>query len=133
VYLLTLWPLSAPGAGGVSPDGPKPSAKNVEAGPAMVDKSSTMKSAYELAMERLNKTAPASKLTAAQKKQLAELDSQYAAKIAGREIALNSEIARAAADFEKEESLRDQLVNERKKLQAELEEKKDQVRRCQRG
>ena len=87
-----------------------------------------MKSAYELAMERLNKTAPASKLTAAQKKQLAELDSQYAAKIAGREIALNGEIARAAADFEKEESLRDQLVNERKKLQAELEAKKDRVR-----
>jgi hypothetical protein len=87
-----------------------------------------MKSAYELAMERLNKTAPASQLTAAQKKQLAELDSQYAAKIAGREIALNGEIARAAADFEKEESLRDQLVNERKKLQAELEAKKDRVR-----
>ena len=62
------------------------------------------------------------------KKELAELDSQYAAKIAGREIALNGEIARAAADFEKEESLRDQLVNERKKLQAELEEKKEQIR-----
>ena len=92
-----------------------------------------MKSAYELAMERLNKAAPATKLTAAQKKQLAELDSQYAAKIAGREIALNGEIARAAEDFEKEDALRDQLVNERKKLQAELEEKKDQVRRCKRG
>jgi len=42
-----------------------------------------MKSAYELAMERLNKSAPSVKLTAAQKKELAELDSQYAAKIAG--------------------------------------------------
>ena len=91
-----------------------------------------MKSSYELAMERLNKTAPAVKLTDAQKKQLAELDSQYAAKIAGREIALNGEIAKAADDFEKEESLRAQLVNERRKLQAELEEKKESVR-TQRG
>jgi hypothetical protein len=87
-----------------------------------------MKSSYEIAMERLNKTAPTVKLTDAQKKQLAELDSQYAAKIAGREIALNGEIAKAADDFEKEESLRAQLVNERRKLQAELEEKKEQIR-----
>lgn len=87
-----------------------------------------MKSSYELAMERLNKTAPASNLTNAQKKQLAELDSQYAAKIAGREIALNGEIAKATEDFEKEKSLRAQLVNERRKLQAELEEKKERVR-----
>ena len=43
-----------------------------------------MKSAYELAMERLNKTAPVVKVTGAQKKQLAELDSKYAAKIAER-------------------------------------------------
>ena len=91
-----------------------------------------MKSSYELAMERLNKTAPTVKLTAAQKKELAELDSKYAAKIAGREIALNGEIAKAADDFEKEESLREQLVTERKKLQAELEEKKEDVRRAAR-
>jgi hypothetical protein len=91
-----------------------------------------MKSSYELAMERLNKTEPTVKLTAAQKKELAELDSKYAAKIAGREIALNGEIAKAADDFEKEESLREQLVTERKKLQAELEEKKEDVRRAAR-
>ena len=89
-----------------------------------------MKSAYELAMERLNKTSPASKLTAEQKRRLAELDSQYTAKIAEREIALNAEIARAADDVEKEESLREQLVTERRKLQAELEEKKEAVRRA---
>jgi hypothetical protein len=91
-----------------------------------------MKSSYELAMERLNKTTPTVKLTAAQKKELAELDSACAAKIAGREIALNGEIAKAADDFEKEESLRAQLVTERKKLQAELEEKKEDVRRAAR-
>jgi septin family protein len=90
-----------------------------------------MKTAYELAMERLNQAAPATKLTGAQKKQLAELDSTYAAKIAGREIALQDEIAKAAAagDFEKVEALQQQLVKERKSLQAELEEKKEQIRR----
>jgi hypothetical protein len=92
-----------------------------------------MKSAYELAMERLNKNTPAAKLTAGQKKLLAELDSRYAAKVAEREIALNSEIARSADDVEKEESLREQLVFERRKLQAELEEKKERVRSGQAG
>ena len=78
-----------------------------------------MKTAYELAMERLNKTAPAAKLTGAQKTELAELDSKYTAKIAEREIALKDEMAKvsAAGDFEKAEALRQQLANERKKLQ----------------
>ncbi len=81
-------------------------------------------------MERLNKTAPASKISAAQKKQLAELDSKYAAKIAGREIALQNEIAKAtvAGDLEKADKLQQQLSKERKSLQAELEEKKELVR-----
>ena len=87
-----------------------------------------MKSSYELAMERLNKTAPTVKLSAAQKKELAELDTKYAAMIAAREIALNSEIAKAAEDVAKEDSLREQLMNDRKKLQAELEDKKERVR-----
>jgi hypothetical protein len=94
-----------------------------------VDRIAQMKSSYELAMERLNKSAPTTRLTDAQKKQLAELDSKYTAKIAEREIALNGEIAKAADDFQKEESLREQLMTDRKKLQAELEEKKEQVRR----
>ena len=89
-----------------------------------------MKTAYELAMERLNRAAPAGKLTAAQKKQLAELDTKYAATIAGREIALNDEMARTASagDADKAEALRQQLSRERKSLQAELESKKEQVR-----
>jgi hypothetical protein len=89
-----------------------------------------MKSAYELAMERLNRTAPTVKTSAAQKKALAELDSQYAARIAGRELALKDHAAQAAAggEAEKMEQFAQQLVIERKKLQAELEEKKDAVR-----
>ena len=94
-----------------------------------------MKSAYELAMERLAKTAPAAKLTAAQKRDLAELDSRYAAKIAEREIAMQGDLAQAAAagEFEKAEQIRQQLVIERKRLQAELEDKKEQIRRAAGG
>ena len=94
-----------------------------------------MKSAYELAMERLAKTAPAAKLTAAQKRDLAELDSRYAAKIAEREIAMQGDLAQAAAagEFEKAEQIRQQLVIERKRLHAELEEKKEQIRRAAGG
>ena len=90
-----------------------------------------MKSAYELAMERLNQQSPTVKLTAAQKQRMAELDSQYAARIAEREIGLGSEMDRAAAagNFEEVEKLQLQLSGERKKLQSELEEKKEEVRR----
>ena len=60
-----------------------------------------MKTAYELAMERLNKTTPPQKkLTAAQKKQLAELDSQYAAKVAEREIFLKGQEVGVNAKFD---------------------------------
>ena len=87
-----------------------------------------MKSAYEIAMARSNQGAPAKKLTAKQKQELAELDSRYGAKVAEREIALTSEIAKTADDLEKADALRNQLVHERKKIQVELEEKKDAVR-----
>jgi hypothetical protein len=86
-----------------------------------------MKSSYEIAMERFNKTSPTAKTTAKQKKELAELDSLYTAKLAERELALGREIAEVR-DPEKEETLRNQLVQERKKLQAELEGKKERVR-----
>jgi hypothetical protein len=92
-----------------------------------------MKSAYELAMERLNKKSPTVKLTDAQKKRLAELDAKYQAKIAEREIGLKDEIAQAQGkgDWESAEKLEKQLVHERKKIQAELEEKKEQMRQRQ--
>jgi hypothetical protein len=58
---------------------------------------------------------------------LAELDSLYAAKIAERELALSREMAEVR-DPDKEEVVRNQLGQERKKLQADLEEKKERVR-----
>jgi hypothetical protein len=87
-----------------------------------------MKSAYELAMERLNQTSPTVKLSDAQKKAIAELESEFGAKIAAREIALQGEITQAAEDVEKETALRGQLATDRRKLQAELEDKKERVR-----
>ena len=89
-----------------------------------------MKSAYELAMERLNKKGPQTKVTSEQKKQLAELDSRYAAKVAEREIFLRGELAKAAgkSDFEAYQQIEKQLVSERKSIQAELEEKKEEIR-----
>ncbi len=89
-----------------------------------------MKTAYEIAMERLNKAAPAAKLTQVQKKKLAELDSEYQAKIADREILLKGEMAKAAnkGDFAALEQLEKQLVSDRKTLQAGLEEKKERLR-----
>lgn len=92
---------------------------------------SSMKSAYELAMERLNKNAPTVKLTEAQKKEIAELDSVYASKIAQREIFLKGEIAKAemSGDFEVLEQLQKQLSSEKKTLAAELEEKKEASRK----
>lgn len=89
-----------------------------------------MKSAYELAMERLNKSSPAQKLTDKQKAEIAELESRYKAKLAEREIFLKDEIVKAATkgDFESVAQLEKQLVSDRKSLAAELEEKKEKIR-----
>jgi hypothetical protein len=89
-----------------------------------------MKSAYELAMERLNKSTPMAKLTAKQKAEISDLESRYAAKIAQEEIMLKEQIAaaNAAHDWEKRQLLENQLVHERRKLQGDLEEKKEAVR-----
>ncbi len=94
-----------------------------------------MKSAYELAMERLNKKSPTVKLSAQQKREIAELESKCAAKIAERELAIKGEIVKAVdkGDFEAVEQLEKQLVADRKSLQAGLEEKKAKVRKSDGG
>ena len=94
-----------------------------------------MKTAYELAMERLSKDAPTIKLTDEQKRQLAELDTIYAAKIAERELLVKSELAKAEAadDYEAIQQLEKQLASDRKSLLAEKEEKKEQIRLASRG
>jgi hypothetical protein len=95
-----------------------------------MEEKNTMKTSYQLAMERLNKSAPSTKLTDAQKKEIAELESKYKAKIAERELFINGERIKAIdrGEFEAVEQLEKQLVSDRKSFQTELEEKKAQVR-----
>jgi hypothetical protein len=89
-----------------------------------------MKTAYELAMERLGKTSPTVKMTKEQKKEIAELESKCVAKIAEREVFLKGEIVKAIdkGDGEAVEQLEKHLVSDRKALRAGCEEKKEQVR-----
>ena len=89
-----------------------------------------MKTAYELAMERLGKISPTVKLSDKQKKEIAELESICIAKIADRELLLKGEIVKAIdkGDAEAVEQLEKQLLSDRKSLRAECEEKKEKVR-----
>jgi flagellar motility protein MotE (MotC chaperone) len=89
-----------------------------------------MKSAYELAMERLAKDAPVVSLTDDQKKELAEVDSTFRAKIAEREVFLKDQIAKAqsAGNFEEVESLQKQLATDLRRLQEDCEAKKEKLR-----
>ena len=89
-----------------------------------------MKSAFELAMERLNKSAPAKKLTAAQKAEIADLDSLYKSKIAEQEIRFSEQIsaAEAAGESDKAHELRQTLAAEKQKLSEQAEARKDRVR-----
>ncbi len=88
-----------------------------------------MKSAYELAMSRLDAAAPPVKLTAAQKAELAEIDNLYTARIAERRVFLEGQIREAAGDPVAERELRLQLAREVARLEEEREAKKDRVRR----
>jgi hypothetical protein len=89
-----------------------------------------MKSAYELAMERLQKSSPTVSLTDDQKKQIAEIDSTFRAKIAEKEVFLKDQIAKAqsAGKFEEVESLEKQLSVEIRRLNEDCETKKEKLR-----
>jgi hypothetical protein len=89
-----------------------------------------MKSAYELAMERLQKASPSLTLTDEQKNELAEIDAKYRAKIAEKELFLKAQIRKAQTEgkFDDVESLQKQLASEVRRLQDECEAKKEKVR-----
>lgn len=92
-----------------------------------------MKSAYELAMERLAKSDPdsAKPLSAEQKARLADIDLVYKGKIAEREIFLKKQLNEALADgkYEESEKISKQLSSERARLDEEREEEKERVRK----
>lgn len=89
-----------------------------------------MKSAYELAMERLEKASPSVSLSEEQKKEIAEIDSVYRAKIAEKEVFLKDQIRKAqmVGNLDEAESLEKQLSSEMRRLQEECEVKKEKLR-----
>jgi hypothetical protein len=89
-----------------------------------------MKSAYELAMERLQKTVPSLSLSEEQKKALAEIDSKYRAKIAEKELFLRDQIRKARTEGKADEidSLEKQLASDVRRLGEECEAAKEKLR-----
>jgi hypothetical protein len=89
-----------------------------------------MKSAYELAMERLEKASPSLSLTEDQKREIAEVDSVYRARIAEKELFLKDQIrkAQSAGNSTEVESLEKQLASEIGRLQVDCEAMKEKLR-----
>jgi len=93
-----------------------------------------MKSAYELAMERLRLSDPdaAAPLTPEQKERLAEIDRVYQGKTAEREIFLKKQLDEllAAGNWEEAEKVKKQLAGEKARLAEEKEAEKEKVRQA---
>ena len=89
-----------------------------------------MKSAYELAMERLAKESPQESITDQQKKDIAEIEKKYSSKIAEREVFLKSKIQEAISTGELEEAqqLEEELSREIRSLKSSSESEKNAVR-----
>jgi len=91
-----------------------------------------MKSAYELAMERLQASEPdaAKPLTPEQKAALAGIERIYQGKIAEREIFLKQQLDAmlAASKWDEAEKIKKQLAGERARLEEEKEDEKQKLR-----
>ncbi|HEY1792785.1 MAG TPA: hypothetical protein VGG34_07695 [Opitutaceae bacterium] len=91
-----------------------------------------MKSAYELAMERLSKSDPqgSKPLSAEKRSRLGEIDRVYQGRIAEREIFLRQQLekALAAPDADEADKVRKQMASEKARLEEEREAEKDRVR-----
>ncbi len=89
-----------------------------------------MKSAYELAMERLARSGPVVNVTDEQRAELAAIDARFKAKIAERELFLNDLIAKAigSGNYHEVPELKTQLAREIAGLNEDCESAKDKVR-----
>ena len=89
-----------------------------------------MKSAYELAMERLEKQSPTAHVTEEQKQEIAEIESTYKARIAEKELFLSGEIkkARMAGQPDEAAKIERQRASEINRLNEDCEAKKEKVR-----
>lgn len=92
-----------------------------------------MKSAYELAMERLAKSDPSGSkpLTPEQKTRLADIDRVYQGKLAEREIFLKKQLEESlsAQKLEDYEKIKQQLASERARIEDDREAEKERIRR----
>jgi actin-related protein len=92
-----------------------------------------MKSAYELAMERLAKADPSAgkALTSEQKKKLEAIDTTYQSKIAERMIFLDEKLNHALreGDAEEVEKIQKQKQSEKSRLEDDRESEKDKLRK----
>lgn len=87
-----------------------------------------MKSAYDLAMSRLEKNSPATTVTEEQKKALAEIDSEFGARIAEQRIFLEGEMAKVSGNEHAVMDLRSQLASEISSLEEKRELRKEKIR-----
>lgn len=85
-----------------------------------------MKSAYELAMGRLEKAAPSLVLTDDQKSRIAEVDREITAKVAEKKIFLEGQMSTATE--EERDEIRRQLTSELARLEEKREREKDKIR-----
>lgn len=85
-----------------------------------------MKSAYELAMSRLEKSAPTITLSEDQKRAIADIDSEINAKIAEKKLFLEGELAKA--DPAEQDQIRRQLAAELARLEEKREREKEKIR-----
>jgi len=92
----------------------------------------SVKSSYELAMERLAKADPGAKtpLSAEKKARLAEIDRVYQSRLAEREIFLRQRLDQALAAQKAEDAakIREELVQEKARLEEEREAEKEKAR-----
>jgi len=89
-----------------------------------------MKSAYELAMDRLQQQAPSKPLTEAQKAELADIESLFKSRIAQLEIEIGDEIqtAQASENYAEVDELRARLTTQKARLEEEKDARKERVR-----
>ena len=86
-----------------------------------------MKSAYELAMERLG--GEVREYTEEQKEQLADIDKVYDAKAAQAKFDAKARLGKAAGDAEKQEQIRKDLVTELASVESKREREKEKLRK----
>jgi len=85
-----------------------------------------MKSAYELAMEKLEHSNPQPKLSDKQRQLIAEIDDKFKAKIAEKELFLDGQITKVmeSGQYQEVPALKEQRAREIQRLRNECEKEK---------